>query len=81
MKNKKKYQQIFKEIFDVEDNELNDAFNFKDIDTWDSFTHLTLISDLEEAFDVMFESDDILHFGGYMNGMEILKRYGVNFEE
>ena len=75
------FDKIFKEIFDVEDNELNDAFNFKDIDTWDSFTHLTLISDLEEAFDVMFESDDILHFGGYMNGMEILKRYGVNFEE
>lgn len=81
MSNNEKYQKIFEEIFSVNENELNENFNFKDIDSWDSFTHLTLISELEDAFEVMFESDDILHFGGYMNGMEILKRYGVDFDE
>lgn len=81
MSNKEKYQQIFEEIFDVDSSELNEGFNFKDISNWDSFTHLTLISELESTFEVMFESDDILHFGGYMNGMEILKRYGVDFEK
>lgn len=81
MSNKEKYQQIFEEIFDVDSSELNEGFNFKDISNWDSFTHLTLISELENTFEVMFESDDILHFGGYMNGMEILKRYGVDFEK
>ena len=55
------------------------AFNFKDVEKWDSLTHLTLISELEDAFDVLFETDDILHFGGFMNGIEILKRYGVEF--
>ena len=54
-------------------------FNFKDVDKWDSLTHLTLISELEATFDVMFETEDILHYGGYMNGIEILKRYGVEF--
>lgn len=81
MSNKEKYQNIFEEIFNVESSELNENFNFKDIGTWDSFTHLTLISELEDTFEVMFESDDILHFGGYMNGMEILKKYGVDFEK
>lgn len=81
MSNREKYQQIFEEIFSVNGSELNEGFNFKDVDNWDSFTHLTLISELEDAFEVIFESDDILHFGGYMNGMEILKRYGVDFEE
>lgn len=80
MSNKEKYQHIFEEIFNVDSNELNESFNFKDIDSWDSFTHLTLISELEDAFEVLFESDDILHFGGYMNGIEILKRYGVDFK-
>ena len=68
MSNNEKYQKIFEEIFSVNESELNESFNFKDIDSWD-------------AFEVMFESDDILHFGGYMNGMEILKRYGVDFDE
>lgn len=79
MSNKEQYVQIFKDIFGVDDNDLNESFNFKDVEEWDSFTHLTLISELEAAFDVMFETEDILHYGGYMNGIEILKRYGVEF--
>lgn len=79
MNNFKRYKDIFKKIFEVNEDELNEEFNFKNIDSWDSFTHLTLISELEDAFDVMFESDDILHFGGYLNGIEILKKYGVEF--
>lgn len=79
MTNKDKYHQIFMDIFEVNDNELNENFTFKNVDKWDSLTHLTLISELEDAFDVMFETDDILHFGGFMNGIEILKRYGIEF--
>ena len=79
MSNKEKYQNIFITIFNVDTEELNDTFNFKDVEKWDSLTHLTLISELEDAFDVMFETDDILHFGGYENGLKILTRYGVEF--
>ena len=81
MSNRKKYQQIFEEVFHVDNRELSEHFTFKDVDAWDSFAHLTLISELEDAFGIMFESDDILHFGGYVNGMEILKRYGIDFDE
>lgn len=79
MSNKEKYQDIFMSIFNVDAEALNETFNFKDIAEWDSMTHLTLISELEDAFDVMFETEDILHFGGYNNGMKILTRYGVEF--
>ena len=81
MSNNEKYQNIFMEIFSVEAEELNDSFTFKDVEKWDSLTHLTLISDLEGAFDVMFETEDILHFGGYENGKKILAGYGVEFED
>ncbi len=76
-----KYRQVFKDIFAVDESVLDNTFNFKDVDAWDSFTHLTLISELEGVFDVIFETDDILHFGGYMKGIEILKGYGINFED
>lgn len=81
MSNKEKYMHIFEEIFEVEASTLDDSFTFSQTDKWDSITHLTLITELEETFDVVFETDDILHFGGYMNGMSILKRYGVKFED
>ncbi len=81
MENRKKYLQIFMDLFNVDADSLNEDFNFSNTDQWDSFTHLTLINELETAFDVMFETDDILHFGGYDHGIEILKRYGVKFED
>lgn len=81
MSNSEKYQNIFMEVFTVNAEELNGDFNFKDVEKWDSLTHLTLISELEDAFDVMFETEDILHFGGYENGKKILAGYGVEFED
>lgn len=80
MNNNEKYQNIFIEIFSVDAEDLNNSFNFKDVEKWDSLTHLTLISELEDAFEVMFETDDILHFGGYENGKKILAKYGVEFK-
>lgn len=75
------YKKIFMDIFEVEEGELNEEFTFKDTEKWDSFTHLTLITELEDTFEVMFDTNDILHYESYLNGIKILAKYGVNFEE
>ena len=79
MTNLEKYNRIFMDVLGVSEDVLNESFTFKDVPQWDSVAHLSLISELEDAFDVMFESEDILHYGSYLNGIEILKRYGVEF--
>lgn len=79
MENLQKYKNVFMDVFNVNASELDENFTFKDVKRWDSVAHLTLISELEDSFDVLFESEDILHFGSYLNGIEILKRYGVDF--
>lgn len=78
MNNFDKYKTIFIELFNVDESELNDGFTFEKIEKWDSLTHLTLIDELEVGFDVMFETEDILNFGGFSNGIEILRKYGVD---
>lgn len=75
------YKNIFQNVFGVDAESLNEKFTFASVEKWDSLTHLTLISELETAFDVMFETEDILQFGGFLNGIEILKRYGIDFSE
>ena len=79
MKAIKKYNQIFCETFGVQESVLNEGFTFRDVPEWDSIAHLSLISNLEDAFDIMFDAQDILHYESYLNGIEILKRYGVDF--
>lgn len=74
--NLEKYNNCFKEIFGAE-AVLDDNFMFGKAPGWNSLAHMELIALLEDTFGIMFETDDILHFGSYNNGKEILKKYGV----
>ncbi len=77
MTNLEKYNQTFVRVFGVSEAVLGEGFTFRDVPQWDSVAHLSLISELEETFDVMFEAEDILHYGSYENGKKILERYGI----
>lgn len=79
MSNLEKYNNIFSNIFDAKTENLNADFNFGAVPGWDSLAHLELIAQLEDEFEIMFETEDITHFGGYENGKKILEKYGVTF--
>ena len=81
MDNLAKYKKIFREIFDVKDEELGAEFRFDNVQKWDSVAHMSLISALEDEFEVLFDTEDILSYGSFENGIKILKKYGVKFEE
>ena len=81
MTNLEKYNKIFMDVLGVNEAVLNDSFTFKAVPQWDSVAHLSLISGLEDTFDVMFESEDILHYGSYENGKKILAKMGVDMTE
>lgn len=80
MSNLEKYNKIFVDVFGVKEDVLNEEFTFKAVPQWDSVAHLSLISELEDAFDVMFESEDILHYGSYENGKKILGKMGIEIK-
>ncbi len=79
MSNKEKYNEAFKEIFEIEDDQLNDDLEYQSIDTWDSVGHMSLMAALEDEFDIMLEMDDIIDFGSYSSGITTLEKYGVKF--
>lgn len=77
MTNLEKYNEIFVRVLGARPEDLNEEFTFQRVDSWDSVAHLSLISELEDTFDIMFDSEDILQYGSYLNGITILKKYGV----
>ena len=80
MTNLEKYNQAFTETFEIEENQL-DGLKYQDIVAWDSVGHMSLMAALEDAFDIMLDTDDIIDFNSYEKGKEILSKseYGVNF--
>lgn len=78
MENIEKYNNAFMEVFSVEAERLNDDFVNKNVDNWDSVHHLALCSMVEESFDIMLDTEDLLAFTSYVKGKEILKKYDIN---
>lgn len=75
--NKEKYDSAFVEVFAVTPDMLSDDFSRETVDAWDSVHQLNIVALIEEAFDLMFEPEDIMGFTSYKAGKEILKNYEI----
>lgn len=77
MTNLEKYNDIFVEVFGVDASSLDDNFKKDTVDQWDSVHQLNLVTLAEEAFDIMFDPEDIMEFTSYPKGKEILARQDI----
>ena len=75
--NKEKYDKAFMEAFDIQEESLGSDLEFESITEWDSIGHMNLIAELEDAFDISMEMDDIVDFSSYLKGIEILRKYEI----
>ncbi len=78
MSNKEKYDAVFVECFGVKPGQLNAEFVYQCVPAWDSVGHMGMIAALEEAFNIVMETEDIIEFSSYTVGMEKLAKYGVD---
>ena len=78
MTNLEKYNKALCETLNVTEDKLV-GLKYQGVELWDSVGHMTLVAALEDAFDIMMETDDIIDFSSYEKGIEILKKYGVEF--
>ena len=80
MKNLEIIQNIFTNSLGVKLNQLEEL-KYNDVPSWDSIGHMSLMTEIEDAFDIFLEVDDIINFSSFKAGLEILKKYNVEFWE
>ena len=78
MDNLEKYNKAFIDVFGAKTEELNGNYGKDTVDEWDSVHQLSLIAEFEEAFDIMFDPEDIMEMTSYFKGKELLKKYDIN---
>jgi len=80
MTNLEKLNQIFCEVYSVEESALNEGFVNTNVETWDSIHQLSMVAAIEEAFDLMMDAEDILEMTSYINVKNLLtSKYEIAF--
>lgn len=79
MDNYEKYVDIFASTFDVDKSDV-EKLTYQCIEAWDSVGHMGLIAEIEDAFDIMMDTEDIIDLSSFVKGKEILStKYGIKF--
>nr|WP_297003391.1 acyl carrier protein [Prevotella sp.] len=79
MSNLEKYNQAFCESLEISEDQLA-GLKYQGTELWDSVGHMTLVAAIEDAFDIMMETDDIVDLSSYEKGKQILsEKYNIEF--
>lgn len=74
-----KYLNVFTKMFSVSGEDAV-KLEYQGIPDWDSVGHMELVAAIEEAFDIMMDTDDIIDFNSFEKGKEILSsNYKIEF--
>lgn len=76
MTNLEKYTNVFVENLQVSAEECKEL-KYQGVELWDSVGHMTLVAALEDAFDIMLDTDDIIDLSSFEKGKEILAKYDI----
>jgi len=68
-----KLNEVFSDVFD-EDIVVNDKTTAADIEDWDSLTHITLISEVEDAFGIKLSMKAVLDMKNVGEMVDIIQQ-------
>lgn len=66
--------EIFWDVFDDDTIVVTEETTAADIEDWDSLTHITLISEIENEFDFTFAMKDVLGMKNVGEMLDIIER-------
>ena len=68
----------FRVALDLEDNFDVDQLSYRQIKNWDSLAHMVLVSEIEDKFDVLLDTDDVIDLSSFEKCLSILAKHGIN---
>lgn len=79
MTNIEKYNDIFRKMFNVSDDKF-ESLAYKETPEWNSMAQIALVAEIEEKFDLDFDTDDIFQLKSYVIGKDMLAtKFDVEF--
>ncbi|MFX1516526.1 MAG: acyl carrier protein [Promethearchaeota archaeon] len=71
------FEDIIMKILLLEKEQINDEVTRDDLEEWDSMTHLALVSELEQVFDIILSDDDVTEIKTIGDIKKILSKFDI----
>jgi len=76
MNNEERIKKVFAESLEMDIKNITDDLKYNSFE-WDSIAHMALIAALEDEFDIMIDTDDIIDMSSFKKAKELLKKYNI----
>lgn len=73
----KRLKAILSKVLEIEEDKINDETSPNNVEMWDSFNGLLLVSELENSFKVKFTMEEVTSVKCVKDIKEVLERHGV----
>jgi len=74
-------KKILSKVLRIDEDKITDETSPENVDTWDSFNGLMLVSELETEFHVSFTMEEVTSVTCVKDIKEALKKHGVTLNE
>lgn len=79
MNNNKKLVEAFCNALEIKEELVIDSLKYQSIEQWDSISHMMLISELEDVFDIELDTDDVINMSSVAMAKKIITKYQIEF--
>ncbi|MHC4268254.1 MAG: acyl carrier protein [Planctomycetota bacterium] len=77
----KRLKSILSNVLNIKEDTINDGTSPDNVDMWDSFAGLMIVTELESQFNIKFTMDEIVAVKCVGDIKEALSRHGVVLNE
>lgn len=69
----KRLKQILSKVLEIDEDQITEETSPDNVETWDSFNHLLLISEIENVLGINFKMEEIQKMKSYRDLREFLE--------
>jgi len=77
--NNKKLIEAFCNALEIDASIVKDDLQYQSIEPRDSISHMILIAEIEDVFDIEIDTDDVIDMSTVGKAKEILNKNGIEF--
>ena len=75
-----KLKEAFERALGISPQADFESAKYGETEGWDSAAHMALIAEIEGAFDIMLDTDEVIGMSSFPKAREIVTQHGVSFD-